>query len=388
MSIVCRRFGLDFGKWMRQQDTRLIYDAKDILNEMEKMTQVIVLFGIDYLYPRSNATKDIDRWRNHTNSLINRMRATLSGFYDRLGGLAHKNQKAGFSEGRKQIEKLFRTLYPTQRVKTPIREELIINKYTPPEVILNPGGNYVELSIGTGKISDEFKIFLQKQFNNKEDPRTLIKTLTDDHVKQLRKTLIMGVEARKDLPLVRDEFVGKLFKDIDDSKIMKQMEYNVMRIMRTSFQRASNASISQFSANNGHIVKYMVRVANGRPCLACISLEGKRYPIGATLDDHPNGMCSLAPVIMTPEELGLSKKNISKVGGREWGKQKRDYPLYKDRFDKLSDREKQMIFGNQKLFDLSKKEKLPLDFFVNKKSGTVISYKDAVVKLINQRKVA
>lgn len=383
MPIIARRFGLDFGRWMHRQDTRLIYATKDILNEMEEMTRVIVLFGMDYLYPRSNATQDIDNWRRHTKSLMNRLRASLAMFYGRLGAQTHKYQKAGFSEGRKRIEGLFSTLFPTQKVKTPIKE-IIIEKFAPPEVILQPEGSYIELSIGTGKVSDEFKIFLQGQFNNKTDPRTLIKTLTGDHVKELERTLIMGVEAGKDLPLIRDEVVGKLFKNIDDTKIMKKMEYNVMRVMRTSFQRASNASISQFSANNGHVVKYMVRVANGRPCMACISLEGKRYPIGATLDDHPGGMCSLAPAIMSPEELGFSKKDISRAGNREWGKQKRDYPLYKDQFSKLSDRQQRMSFGNEKLFDLYKKEKLPIDFFV-KKNGTVMSHKDAVVKLYKRK---
>lgn len=384
MPIIARRFGLDFGRWMHRQDTRLIYGTKDILNEMEEMTRIIILFGMDYLYPRSNATQDIDNWRRHTKSLISRLRTSLAIFYERLGMQAYKYQRTGFSEGRKRIEGLLSTLFPTKKVKAPIRET-IGEKMTPPEVILQPEGGYVELSVGTGKVSDEFKSFLQRQFNNKEDPRTLIKTLTGDHVKELEKSLIMGIETRKDLPLIRDEFVGKLFKDIDDTKIMKRMEYNVMRIMRTSFQRASNASISNFSANNGHMVKYMVRVANGRPCMACIALEGKRYRIGAILDDHPNGMCSLAPAIMTPEELGLQKKDMSRNNKIAWNTQKKEYPLYKNQFAKLSDRQKRMSFGNEKLFDLYKKEKLPIDFFV-KKNGTVMSYKDAVTKLYTMRK--
>ena len=94
--------------------------------------------------------------------------------------------------------------------------------------------------------------------------------------------------------------------------------------------------------------------------------------------------CALAPVLYTPEELGLMPDDISRENKAEWEKQEKDYPLYKDQFEKLTDREKLMIFGNQKLFDLYKSEKLPLEFFVSKK-GTTISFKDATAKLYSQK---
>lgn len=377
MPIVARKFGKDFGKWMHRNDTELIYQTEEILQDLDKKLKEVIAFWIrKYLYPTSPAIKDIQLWLRYKGSLMEKLRTEAMFYYSKLGSLTAVYQKLGYFEGYNRVSGFFRELYPVKKVVKMVKN--IGEGYKFENTQEQEEG--ITLYVGSGKVSDEFKKFLAKQFEQGSDPRTLIKTLSYEHVKDLERVMTQGVIAGQDLPLLRDQFVEKIFGSLDDAELLGQMRYNTLRTMRTSFQRASNATVSDYCAMNKSVVKELERVANGRPCIVCMMLDGTRYPVGSELNDHPNGMCVFAPVIYSLEEMGFGKDVVGKGGRAAWSAYGREYPLYSSEFFGLEDVEKAKVFGNRKLFDLWKAEQFPVQSLISK-DGTVFSYKKAVEKV-------
>ena len=71
---------------------------------------------------------------------------------------------------------------------------------------------------------------------------------------------------------------------------------NLMRTTQlTSYRQAAAAN----QLANADILEEQIRIAtlDGRTCLACVALHGKRYPVGAVIDDHYSGRCIGIPVV-------------------------------------------------------------------------------------------
>ena len=78
-------------------------------------------------------------------------------------------------------------------------------------------------------------------------------------------------------------------------------------ITRTETNRAFREATRMQYASNSQVVKGYRRLAahSERTCMACISLDGKLYPLDEPLNEHPNGRCALVPETLTYEDLGL-----------------------------------------------------------------------------------
>jgi SPP1 gp7 family putative phage head morphogenesis protein len=79
------------------------------------------------------------------------------------------------------------------------------------------------------------------------------------------------------------------------------------RIARTEMLRAyRQAHIENYRANSNVVKGWMwMATFSPRTCAACLSKHGQIFPLTETLDDHPNGRCSPAPVTKTWAELGI-----------------------------------------------------------------------------------
>jgi hypothetical protein len=71
-----------------------------------------------------------------------------------------------------------------------------------------------------------------------------------------------------------------------------------MVIARTEELRAYRLSSAQGYAESGVVVGHRRLTAHDvRVCPACLADEGKRYPPGTPIGDHPQGRCSSVPVL-------------------------------------------------------------------------------------------
>ncbi len=77
----------------------------------------------------------------------------------------------------------------------------------------------------------------------------------------------------------------------------KQVDYNAQRLARTLVQHSYQQSFIAATKNNPFITEY-VWISNGsRVCELCMSRDGQHYKKDELPMDHPNGMCTMEPVI-------------------------------------------------------------------------------------------
>lgn len=76
-----------------------------------------------------------------------------------------------------------------------------------------------------------------------------------------------------------------------------KVDYNAQRLARTITQHSYQQAFVEGTKDNPFVLKYQW-VANGsRPCPLCKSRNGQLYKKDALPLDHPNGMCTIQPVI-------------------------------------------------------------------------------------------
>lgn len=83
---------------------------------------------------------------------------------------------------------------------------------------------------------------------------------------------------------------------------------DALTISRTEHMRAHRLATLTSYRQNAHVVKNWIwhsALIPGRTCMSCVAMHGTRHPLSETLDDHPVGMCAMAPETISFEELGL-----------------------------------------------------------------------------------
>ena len=88
--------------------------------------------------------------------------------------------------------------------------------------------------------------------------------------------------------------------------------------------------------------------------------------------DHPLGMCIFVPVVKSLQEMGFDMTEIDEKFGAEFISQSRSFPTMYSRFFTMSEKDQRLVFGNNRLYDLWKKEKFPLQSIVMKKNGMFV----------------
>src|SRR5690606_26010367 len=79
----------------------------------------------------------------------------------------------------------------------------------------------------------------------------------------------------------------------------KQVDYNAMRLARTSINHAYQTASIQSSNMNPFVegIEWRSALIHGRTCEVCMERHGKIYPIDDVPLDHPNGLCTMIPYI-------------------------------------------------------------------------------------------
>lgn len=110
-----------------------------------------------------------------------------------------------------------------------------------------------------------------------------------------------AIELAKDLekyvkePAKRDTNWGKVYPNLKNKKV----DYNVMRLARTSINHAYQNSSIQSSNMNPFVegIEWRSAQIHGRTCELCMERHGKIYPKNNVPLDHPNGLCTMIPYI-------------------------------------------------------------------------------------------
>lgn len=84
----------------------------------------------------------------------------------------------------------------------------------------------------------------------------------------------------------------------DGKKIYKkQVDYNAQRLARTLTQHGYQQSFIATTKDNPFIIEYVWRSNGSRVCPLCQDRDGAHYSKDDLPMDHPNGMCTMEPVI-------------------------------------------------------------------------------------------
>jgi hypothetical protein len=68
-------------------------------------------------------------------------------------------------------------------------------------------------------------------------------------------------------------------------------------IARTEMNRAYRSGSTEQYRESGVVVKFKRLVARDEACASCLALDGEEFDSADELDDHPNGRCTVVPVI-------------------------------------------------------------------------------------------
>ena len=78
----------------------------------------------------------------------------------------------------------------------------------------------------------------------------------------------------------------------------KQVDYNAQRLARTLVQHGYQQSFVAATQKNPFITEYIWRSNGSRVCELCMARDGKHYKKDELELDHPNGMCTMEPVVV------------------------------------------------------------------------------------------
>lgn len=78
----------------------------------------------------------------------------------------------------------------------------------------------------------------------------------------------------------------------------KQVDYNAQRLARTLVQHGYQQSFIATTQKNPFITEYIWRSNGSRVCELCMSRDGQHYKKDELPMDHPNGMCTMEPVVV------------------------------------------------------------------------------------------
>ena len=224
----------------------------------------------------------------------------------------------------KELQKMMKTT--GQQVSNEIYSKITGNMYTIADAVvadnvkwlesfgfssegLNAAFNYVPDSVVrnlvTGQIYDSGwslskRIWGDNEQTMKDAYQIMAKGLAENKpVYQIAKDLESYVRPSEKLPwnpvlAMKNTKTGKIeYKRI----YKKQVDYNAQRLARTLVQHSYQQSFIATTEKNPFITEYIWHSNGSRVCPLCLDRDGMTFQKGTLPMDHPNGMCTMEPVI-------------------------------------------------------------------------------------------
>lgn len=116
-----------------------------------------------------------------------------------------------------------------------------------------------------------------------------------DIAKELERYVQPG-SAKKWNPYIR--MLNTRTGEWERKKIYKrQVDYNAQRLARTLVQHGYQQSFVAVTKDNPFVLKYQWSANGSRPCQICQDRDGQLYEKDSLPIDHPNGQCTMIPVV-------------------------------------------------------------------------------------------
>jgi hypothetical protein len=88
------------------------------------------------------------------------------------------------------------------------------------------------------------------------------------------------------------------FTSSDGKRIFRgKVDFNAQRLARTLLQHSYQKSFQEQTLHNPFVIKYRWLANGSRACELCIEMNGKLFEKEKLPLDHPNGMCTMEPVL-------------------------------------------------------------------------------------------
>jgi SPP1 gp7 family putative phage head morphogenesis protein len=139
----------------------------------------------------------------------------------------------------------------------------------------------------------------------------LLTAAVEDAAQDFAETMVSGLAAGWNPRRLARELRGKFGMGLTRS----------MRIARTEQLRAyRTASDEQYRQSGVVVQKERMATADDRVCMACVVLDGKRYPIDEPMDDHVQGRCVFVPITKTYAQMGIDapEPDFTRQKGEDW----------------------------------------------------------------------
>jgi len=255
LPVALRKYGIDLHKKVRRYDLDFAKAVRLTFRELEDVLSGTSARVVQDIF--ANQRENPAVWKAKQRTYLSYYQTAINSFYDRVAVRVRLHQKQGFFLGFIEFRKVLNALYPKRYRK--FKESIDISEQDKLEF------NFTF----RGEVNDSFKQHLADQLDAGIEPGSLIKTISPDHVKYVQSTVLSTIDQGISHAETVDALIGKLAGNVTNSLIRKQMEYNIMRIARTSYQQAVNAEMVSFCQANSAVVDEMERVADGRPCVLC-----------------------------------------------------------------------------------------------------------------------
>ena len=311
--IALRTFALDQQQAHFRRDAAMLRQGQALLKELDGRLRQVADEWLAEMVQHDRL--DFALWLRWQRSFVNALHRVIKDQYAQIGKVATAFQRQGFLAMRDGLVSLLTTLYPAEVLKTetPVSSTQSLDFKEMPFSLTIPDrelqriaqeaiatcshctedmvavltwaslavwqehglttahlteADPVTISIGRGKLAPEFLRFLRDQVDADLDPGKLITSLSTDHLKFVQGALLGAMQKGADLGWTKDAIMKHLSTSWETDDPRQGQAYNVLRILRTSHNRAANASVAYFAARNP-VVAEMERVADGRPCAAC-----------------------------------------------------------------------------------------------------------------------
>lgn len=345
-----RVYGLNLIRKIKTEDFKQLASIRDILGDVSTFIQGLLWqIGEDHSNGDTFDYKGFDR---KSKSYISRIQTYVNSQYDRIAKTVTKIQKDVYYGYRKDFDIALRKM------------DIL------PKVVSEAG---LSVSFG-GTPTQSFTRHLRKQLRLGLNPADLIKTVSPQHVRMIQRQLLTAVSKGKSFGWAKDRVMKEMYPLKVDRLIQQTVQSDITRIMRTSYMQAVNLDTTDFVGDNTNIFYGSRRVADGRPCFACIVLDGMFYPPNEPMQDHPNGQCVLVPLAY-PDEYFETGKITRPI------KDTFDKPMLQ-KFYEAGDADQMRMMGNRSLYRLWKTEKFdPSKAIVGPFKSTPMSYRQAIADL-------
>jgi hypothetical protein len=122
---------------------------------------------------------------------------------------------------------------------------------------------------------------------------TLLKGVYEDAASGIGEVLINGI--------ARGLGVAQIARDIADSVSMGLDR--ALLIARTESARAYRTGSTEQYRKSGVVKAWRRLVKKPTACLACLLMDGDTYALESEMEDHPNGKCTVVPVVIGAPEV-------------------------------------------------------------------------------------